>query len=100
MKLGRWHHVAYVLSKRTRKTRIFLDGVAGSTQEILENTQINPGVIRLGDWKWENAPEASRPRNKGFRGRIDGFIALSRALSQDEIDEMVTRGRPSFLWPD
>jgi hypothetical protein len=100
MKLGRWHHVAYVLSKRTGKAQIFLDGVVGSTQEIPENTPINPGLFRLGDWQRPSSLPDFHPEYKGFRGRIDEFIALSRALSHDEIDEMVVNGRPSFLWPD
>ncbi|MDG0995077.1 MAG: FecR domain-containing protein [Akkermansiaceae bacterium] len=100
MQPGRWHHVAYVLSKRTGKFQSFLDGVAGPAREIPENSPLNPGMIRLGDWDWQSAPNSSMPQWKGFRGRIDEFIALSRALSQDEIDEMVVNGRPSFLWPD
>jgi hypothetical protein len=38
--------------------------------------------------------KAARPQKKGVRGRIDEFVAIARALSQEEIDEMVTRGRP------
>ncbi len=100
MQLGRWHHVAYVLSQRTGKFQTFLDGVAGPALEIPENSPINPGMIRLGDWDWQSAPTTSNPQWKGFRGRIDEFVAISRALGQEEIDEMVSKGRPSFLWPE
>ena len=100
MKLGRWHHVAYVLSKRTGKGQIFLDGVAGPALDIPEHTPINPGILRLGDWDRSSGLQDYHPKHKGFRGRIDEFIALSRALTQDEIDEMVVNGRPSFLWAD
>ena len=107
MELGRWHHVAYVLSKRTGQFQVFLNGVASqyrpddrSSAKALPNTPINPGHMRIGDWKWGNAPQKGKPGPKGFRGRIDEFIAFRRALSQEEIDEMISCGRPRFLWPE
>ncbi len=113
MEIGQWQHVAYVLSKRTGQFQVFINGVAGSMNEgrknyaskVPANTPINPGMVRLGDWEWDSKLKAAHmegghPKQKGFRGRIDEFVAISRALSQEEIDEMVTRGRPSFLWPE
>ncbi len=102
MEIGRWHHVAYVLSQRAGQFQVFLDGVIERPQTNLvhiavampENTPINPGVMRLGDWQMDLGFKAARPQKKGFRGRIDEFVAIARALSQEEIDEMVTRGRP------
>jgi|TARA_B110000037_G_scaffold8180_1_gene8798 hypothetical protein len=100
VELGRWHHVAYVISMRTGKSQIFLDGEPGPLVDFPENTPLNPGVMRLGDWEWWGSLESPHPKHKGFRGRIDEFIALRRALSQDEIGEMVTHGRPNFLWTE
>jgi hypothetical protein len=77
------------------------DGEPGPLVDMPENTPINPGVMRLGDWDGRHELGSHRdPIGRGFRGRIDEFIALSRALSQDEIGEMVTHGRPNFLWPE
>jgi hypothetical protein len=56
--------------------------------------------MRIGDWEWQSSLRKQHPKHKGFRGRIDEFIALSRTLSQDEIGEMVTHGRPNFLWQE
>lgn len=96
---GRWHHVAYVLSKVTGKHRVYLNGIPGDSVAIPPDTPIMPGRVRIGSWQWKEGL-IKKHRERAFRGRIDEVIVLRRALDVREIKGMVSRGRPSMLWPD
>jgi len=90
--LGRWTHVAAVADLDGLATKTYIDG------ELAEKVKLSsfpgafkPGTCRIGDWFPDKDP-SSIPR-RGFRGRIDELAVWRRAISRDEIREMVLAGR-------
>lgn len=93
--IGEWAHVASVLSTRTRSQQIYVNG-ALARERIWESDEIvRPGSCRLGNW----LPVAhAGPENRAFRGRVDELAVWNRALSEDEVKQMVEAGRPGLIW--
>ena len=93
---GRWTHVAAVADLDRLETRTYING------ELAEKVRLStfpgaltPGSCRMGDWL--RHPEFTSIPNRGFRGRIDEFALWQRALTAQEIREMVTAGRSSLV---
>lgn len=97
--LNNWVQVTYVFSKSQGKSLVYFNGTPGPAGPIPSDTVINPRNLRLGDWKILPDQSADNPQ-RGFRGLIDECLIFKRALTQQEIDTLITQGRPSFLWPN
>ena len=93
--IGEWAHVASVLSTGTRSQQIYVNGVL-ARERIWESDEIlRPGSCRLGNW----LPVANAgPENRAFRGRVDELAVWNRALSEDEVKQLVEAGRPGLIW--
>jgi hypothetical protein len=94
--VGRWTHVAAVADLDGLGTKTYING------ELAEKVKLSsfpgalkPGSCRIGDWFREKDP-SSIPR-RGFRGRIDELAMWRRAVSHEEIREMVAAGRSSLV---
>jgi hypothetical protein len=92
--VGRWTHVAAVADFDGPGTKTFING------ELAEEVKLSsfpgtlkPGSCRIGDW-FPHTDPSSIPR-RGFRGRIDEIALWRRAISPQEIREMVAAGRAS-----
>lgn len=92
--LGRWTHVAIVLSAPNQTQRIYVDGEVARTRSLGANRLIRPGTCRLGNWlpaaEFANATRA-------LRGRMDELAIWSRALSEEELKLHVHVGRIGLL---
>lgn len=93
--VGRWTHVAAVADLDGLNTKTYING------ELAEKVKLSsfpgalkPGSCRIGDWFRDKDP-SSIPR-RGFRGRIDEIAMWRRAVSEEEIREMVVAGRSSL----
>jgi hypothetical protein len=91
--LGRWTHVASVLSAEARTHRIYVNGALARERRWEERQIVRPGPCRLGDWLPKHPGES-----RGLRGRVDELALWNRALSEDEVQRLVEAGRPGLLW--
>lgn len=93
--VGRWTHVASVMSVPRRSQTIYVNGVVARQRSLRGDEVIRPGTCRLGNW----LPHAEAGLvNRAFRGRVDELAIWSRALSDEEIKQHVEAGRPGLLW--
>ena len=93
--VGKWTHVASVMSTQTLSQQIYVNGVLARERQWRKDEILRPGTCRLGNW----LPDAKAcVANRAFRGRIDELAIWSRALSVNEIKNFVEIGRPGLLW--
>lgn len=92
--LGRWTHIASVLSRETRSHRMYVNGVLTLERNWRSDQVLRPGSCRLGNWL---AVEGDRVTNRALRGRVDELAIWNRVLSADEIKSLVEVGRPGML---
>jgi ferric-dicitrate binding protein FerR (iron transport regulator) len=93
--VGKWTHVASVMSTQNRSQQIYVNGVLARERQWRKDEILRPGSCRLGNW----LPDAKAcVANRAFRGRIDELAIWSRALSVHEIKNFVEVGRPGLLW--
>jgi len=91
---GRWTHVAGVADLDRLETRTYVNGELAEEVNLRNNTvPFTPSSSRLGDWFPRLDPTTIPQR--GFRGRMDEFALLQRALTQEEIREIVVAGSPA-----
>jgi ferric-dicitrate binding protein FerR (iron transport regulator) len=92
--VGKWTHVASVISTQNRSQQIYVNGVLARERHWRKEEILRPGSCRLGNWLPD--AKACMP-NRAFRGRIDELAIWSRVLSVDEIKNLVEVGRPGML---
>lgn len=92
--VGRWAHVASVLSVPNRLQRIYVNGVLVRERSLRGDEVIRPGKCRLGNW----LPAGTICVNRAFRGRMDELAIWRRALSEEEVLQKVEAGRPGLLF--
>lgn len=93
--LGKWTHVASVLSARSRSQQIFVNGVLARERRWGIDQLARPGACRIGNWL---ADPKDRFPARAFRGQIDELAVWGRALPQNELKRLVDTGRPGLLW--
>lgn len=93
--LGKWTHVASVLSTQTRSQRIYVNGILARERRWESDQVLRPGSCRLGNWLPAVRVE---PTNRAFRGQIDELAIWDRVLTADEVKNLVVAGRPGTLW--
>jgi len=93
---GQWVHLAATISRKTGKSRAYLNGKPAGSRSVAPGTVLRPGSCRLGNWllreDWPHVPV------RALRGRIDELAIWDRALSADEIQQLADRGKPAALW--
>ncbi|MFM9068738.1 MAG: LamG-like jellyroll fold domain-containing protein, partial [Planctomycetota bacterium] len=76
--VGKWTHVASVISTQNRSQQIHVNGVLARERQWQKDEILRPGSCRLGNW----LPDAKAcMANRAFRGRVDELAIWSRALS-------------------
>jgi ferric-dicitrate binding protein FerR (iron transport regulator) len=93
--LGRWVHVASVISARTRSQQIYVNGALARERTWQADVPVRPGACRVGNWL--AVPKDQFP-TRALRGQVDELAVWSRALPKDEIGRLVEAGRPGLLW--
>lgn len=95
VQVGAWSHVASVMSTSTRTQQIHVNGILVRERTWTPRQAIRPGSCRIGNW----LPEGKdRIATRAFRGRMDELAIWNRALTLQEITQMVDAGRPGTLW--
>ncbi len=93
--LGRWAHVASVISARTRSQQIYVNGALARERNWQNDTLVRPGTCRIGNWLAD--PKDQFP-TRALRGQVDELAVWSRALPAEEVGRLVEAGRPGLLW--
>jgi hypothetical protein len=87
---GEWHYYAYTYDQKSHK--LYVDGeLKGTSTESTMAGQYR--MLELGRW-YGGYPTAGGPPNQFFQGAVDDVRVYRRALSDDEIRELVRRKRP------
>jgi hypothetical protein len=95
VQVGRWAHVAIVISALNHTQKIYVDGKLSRDRPFVGEAVIRPGVCRLGNW----LPQAMQIEpNRALRGRIDEFAIWKRALTEGELARLIEASRPELLW--
>ncbi|MCE9533860.1 MAG: FecR domain-containing protein [Planctomycetes bacterium] len=95
--LGKWTHVASVLSTRTRSQQIYLNGVLARERRWRSDQVVRPGSCRIGNWLAKPKDEFA---TRAFRGQIDELAIWNRALPREEVERLFKAGEPRLIWSD
>lgn len=114
---GRWHLFAATWNFRTRKADLYCDGVKLKSFRVNNGTKpvssISPqlGICQIGSWQADMSHTAPKNtiyldqgKSKGsstlkqdvrdLKGRVDEVMIFNRNLSQQELLELYTNGKP------
>ncbi|TWT40641.1 LamG-like jellyroll fold domain-containing protein [Botrimarina hoheduenensis] len=92
--LGRWVHLAVVYDTDLRRVAHYRNGVLVGWQPIKHPRKLAIGSGDLGNWPYKNWAEGTEFAMRNLMGRMDEFVAIGRALSGREIQEMHDLGAP------
>lgn len=93
---NRWIHVAGTISQKNKKASVYVNGELAGWQPVTASNRSRPGIGRIGGWLMETGTD--RVPIRSLRGKIDEFAIWKRALTREEILDLVDRGKPSALW--
>jgi len=97
--LGKWAHVALVISASNRCSQIYVNGQLSRERHWRGEQVIRPGSCRLGNWL-PHPKEKDEFKERAFRGQIDELAIWSRALAREELERLVKAGQPRLLWSE
>ena len=90
--LGRWAHLGVVYDANRQIARLYINGRCDLEEDLPESILALLGPAQIGNW--QSLPKFPlRP----LSGRVDEFVALSRALSPDEIESYYRATTPYQL---
>jgi len=95
IKLGRWQHIAGVISRTDDSFRTYVNGELAWEQRARLPNPLVPGACSLGNWM--GVPEKYQPTRRALKGRIDEVAIWNRSLTEQEIKAHYEAGRPSLL---
>jgi hypothetical protein len=93
--LGRWHHIAVSYSGTTGEVTQYFDGVRVSHEVSAlhrPDRLLTFGPCEIGNWGLPTANHSSPVRN--LNGVIDEFLIYDAALTDDEVRDIYTNGKP------
>jgi hypothetical protein len=94
--LGTWLHLAVVLDGKANEAVQYLNGVAVSRRILKIRPPFRLNSTELGNWNARRDPGSEPSLIRNLSGSMDDFELFSRALSQAEIGELYTSGKPEL----
>jgi len=94
---GRWMHLAAVFDEPKQEIRHYANGERILRDPVPKRFEIHRtrfGAGEIGNWGLPTRPDNSRFAIRNLNGRIDEFALFAAALTDDEISQMFTKGRP------
>ena len=95
-KLGMWTHLAAVLDGKTRRVVQYVNGYPVARDGLKFGPPFRIGPAELGNWNARGGPNPAPALIRNLSGSLDEFEVFSRALSDAEIRDLYTKGRPDF----
>jgi hypothetical protein len=91
-RLGQWIHLAVVYDHDSGLVTHYVDGRPAAQQAIQFDIRLRIGDALLGNWNLASHRNSTPVRY--FSGCMDEFLMFSRALSEQEVEQHYTCGRP------
>ncbi len=88
--LGKWTHLVTTYDADKQQVCCYVDGVLITKNKAKNSDPVNFCDSCIGHWEMP----ISWPKERGFRGRIDEFFVLTRAMSPTEILALYEIGKP------
>jgi ferric-dicitrate binding protein FerR (iron transport regulator) len=89
--VGRWLHLVAVYDSEAGTVRLYVDGRLDRESRLLKAPPAVLGRGQFGNWKGQ-PPLLGQDRR--LSGRMDEFVALGRAMSDEEVRELHDAGTP------
>jgi hypothetical protein len=93
-KLGMWLHLAAVVDGKAGRVVHYLNGVPVSQHALKVGPPFRIGPVELGNWNARSGPNPAPNLIRNLSGALDEFALFSRALSDAEVRELYSKGRP------
>ena len=91
---GQWLHWAAVLDGGSKRVVQNLNGRPVSEKPLKIDPPFRIGTAELGHWNARGFPDNDPSLIRNFSGAIDDFCLIRHALSDDEIHELYSIGKP------
>ena len=92
--VGSWIHLAVVYDANKRTVSHFRDGRMLSSAPIAALHDIEVGRADIGNWPYRDWARGTKFESRHLTGKVDEFVVVGRALTEAEIAEMYTVGKP------
>jgi hypothetical protein len=93
-KLGMWIHLAAVLDGKTRQAVQYVNGYPIARHALKLGPPFRLGPAELGNWNARGGPNPAPSLIRNLSGSLDEFELFGRALSDAEIHELYSKGKP------
>ena len=91
---GQWLHLVAVLDGGSKRVVHYLNGRPVSEKPLKIDPPFRIGTAELGHWNARGFPDNDPSLIRNFSGAIDDFCLIRHALSDDEIHELYSIGKP------
>jgi hypothetical protein len=91
-RFGQWAHLAVVYDRDAGHVRHYVDGRVAAEQPVQFDVLLRVGDAEIGNWNVPARRDNSHIRY--FSGCMDEFLLFGRALSEQEVEQLYTQGRP------
>ena len=93
---GTWTHLAVVIDGKTRKIMHYVNGLPVASQTLRLGPPFRIGSAELGNWNAESGPNPAPCLIRNLSGSLDEFELFSRALTDAEVHDLYTEGKPQL----
>jgi hypothetical protein len=93
-KFGMWMHLAVVVDGKNRQVTHCVNGDPVARQALRLGPPFRLGSAELGNWNARVGPNPEPSLIRNLSGSLDEFELFSRALSDAEVHELYTEGKP------
>ena len=93
-KFGMWTHLAVVIDGKTRNVAQYVNGLSVSSHTLKLGPPYRIGPAELGNWSAGGGANAEPEILRNLSGSLDEFELFSRALTDAEVHELYTEGKP------
>jgi hypothetical protein len=93
--LGMWQHLAVVVDGNARRVVHYLNGTPVSQHALNFGPPLRVGSAELGNWNARSGSNPAPALIRNLSGSFDEFELFSRALTDAEVRELYTKGKPN-----
>lgn len=93
-KFGMWLHLAVVLDGQARQIVQYVNGAPVSRHALKLEPPFRLGPCELGNWNARSDPNPAPLLIRNFSGSLDEFALFNRALTDAQVRELYTTGKP------
>lgn len=93
-KFGMWLHLAVVLDGQARQIVQYVNGAPVSRHALKLGPPFRLGPSELGNWNARSDPNPAPLLIRNFSGSLDEFALFNRALTDAQVRELYTTGKP------